>query len=77
MFGNERLVRSGHHGNVDNVVVPGKMRWMHCEDVARPDYGISAGNVNSYSGNRYLGSVNFSFIDGHAESFAFQPFADV
>ena len=76
MFADERLVPPGHHDSVDNVIVPGKTMWMHCADVARSDYGIWAGNINSYSGNGHMGSVNFSFIDGHAESYAFQPFAE-
>ena len=73
MFEDDRLVPSGHYDSVDNVVVPGKTMWMHCADVAWSDYGIRACHINSYSGNGHMGSVNFSFIDGYAESYAFQP----
>ena len=85
LFEDERLVPPGHHDNVDNVNVPGKNLWAHCVDVGSLDgwYGVWAGFINSYGdsaqgrgGNGHNGAVNWSFIDGHAESSDFSPFAE-
>ena len=66
----ERFVPNGRHENLDIVNIPSKSMWFHCSRIGNFNRA-PLGHVHMVGA--HMGGDNFSFIDGHAQTYKVEP----